>query len=363
MAATLAAGVRRWPGQLDGPLVDVDRPHRGAGAPAGQGAARSARSRSPGRAGRRPAGGAGRRPQQVPRCPGRPPRRRTRRGPTPGRGVRSGSASRHGAGPRRRPPGRGRSSGRRDARPPPRPTLALMAMAPYTIRLFGDPVLKQRRRRGHRHRRRPRPPGRRHVRHACTTPTAPGLAAPQVGVQKRLFVYDIDDEPDRDHQPGHHRDPRRVELRRGLPVDPGPAAARSCGPRRSTSPGYDLDGNEIAIEADELEARVLPARARPPRRGAAARAPRQGPAQGSQAGAARDGPRAVPEAEAPRLGLGSALTAPPDALAPPARLPRHARDGRRAAAGAARRRPRRSRWWSAGPTTGGAAARACRRAR
>ena len=68
-------------------------------------------------------------------------------------------------------------------------------MAPYTIRVFGDPVLKQRANEVT------------DIDGAIarladdmleTLYDAPGvgLAAPQVGVQKRLFVYDIDDDPD-----------------------------------------------------------------------------------------------------------------------------------------------------------------------
>ena len=74
-------------------------------------------------------------------------------------------------------------------------------MAPYQIRVFGDPVLKQ-------------------VAKEITNVDgalvrlvedmfdtmydAPGLglAAPQVGVQKRLFVYDLGDQPGRGQEAG-----------------------------------------------------------------------------------------------------------------------------------------------------------------
>ena len=67
-------------------------------------------------------------------------------------------------------------------------------MAPYTIRVFGDPVLKQRASEVENI-------DATVVRLAedmiTTMHAAPGvgLAAPQVGVQKRLFVYDIGDGP------------------------------------------------------------------------------------------------------------------------------------------------------------------------
>ena len=48
-----------------------------------------------------------------------------------------------------------------------------------------------------------------------------------------------------------------MDLRRGLPLGPRPAAGTSCDPTRSTSSGFDLDGNEISIEADEFLGRVF----------------------------------------------------------------------------------------------------------
>ena len=116
-----------------------------------------------------------------------------------------------------------------------RATLPLTAMAPYTIRVFGDPVLKQRATEID------------NIDGALvrladdmleTMYDAPGLglAAPQVGVQKRLFVYDLDDEPAGADQPGHHRVQRRVDLPRGLPVGARTCTGRSSGPRRSSSP-------------------------------------------------------------------------------------------------------------------------------
>ena len=128
-------------------------------------------------------------------------------------------------------------------------------MATFSIRTFGDPVLK--------------------------TPTtditefddalvrlveamiqtmyeAPGvgLAAPQVGVQKRLFVYDIGDGPNvvinpvlsdfRDEWTYHEGCLSVPELWWDI--------TRA---KRVHLSGIDLDGNELDIEADELLARVF----------------------------------------------------------------------------------------------------------
>ena len=45
-------------------------------------------------------------------------------------------------------------------------------------------------------------------------------------------------------------------LRRGLPVDPGPVL-RARAPAEVHLVGYDLDGNELSIEADEILARCF----------------------------------------------------------------------------------------------------------
>ena len=90
-------------------------------------------------------------------------------------------------------------------------------MPSLTIRQYGDPVLKERTR---------------EVEDIDgsmaslvesmieTMYAAPGtgLAANQVGVQRRLFVYDVGEGPRDRHQPADHRERRGVGLRRGLPV-------------------------------------------------------------------------------------------------------------------------------------------------
>ena len=130
-------------------------------------------------------------------------------------------------------------------------------MAAFSIRLFGDPVLKQR----------------------CPEVTdidgslvrlvdgmvetmyeAPGLglAAPQVGVQKRLFVYDLDDGA------GPHTvvNPVITESRGEWEFDEGCLSIPGLyfpivRPKEIHLTGIDLDGNDVSIEADELLARLL----------------------------------------------------------------------------------------------------------
>jgi peptide deformylase len=128
-------------------------------------------------------------------------------------------------------------------------------VAPFAIRVFGDPVLKQ----------------------PCTEVTevddalrrlvdgmlqtmydAPGvgLAANQVGVQKRLFVYDIGEGPQvvinpvlgdlRDEWIYHEGCLSVPELWWDIPRA-----------KQVRLTGTDLDGNELDIEADELQARVF----------------------------------------------------------------------------------------------------------
>lgn len=128
-------------------------------------------------------------------------------------------------------------------------------MAPHEIRIIGDPVLKQR---------------------AAevtdvdgsfvklvddmfvTMYDAPGvgLAAPQVGVQQRFFVYDYDD------QPGVILNPTIVERRgeaafvEGCLSVPG-LSWEIVRAAEIHVRGYDLDGREVDLELDEYPARVF----------------------------------------------------------------------------------------------------------
>jgi peptide deformylase len=130
-------------------------------------------------------------------------------------------------------------------------------MPQYSIRTYGDPVLKQR----------------------ATEVTdvdgklavvvegmietmyaAPGagLAAPQVGVQKRFFVYDANDGT------GAHVliNPVISEARGEWEYEEGCLSVPGLyfpivRPKEVHLTGYDLDGNEISIEADEFAARLF----------------------------------------------------------------------------------------------------------
>jgi len=128
-------------------------------------------------------------------------------------------------------------------------------MAPYAIRLFGDPVLKQRAADvadidG------------RLARLAedmlVTMYDAPGLglAAPQVGVQKRLFVYDIGEGPRTLVNPVISEARGEWSYDEGCLSVPG-MSFEIIRPKEIHLTGYDLDGNEVSIEADELLARLF----------------------------------------------------------------------------------------------------------
>ena len=130
-------------------------------------------------------------------------------------------------------------------------------MAPYAIRIVGDPVLRQRASEiteidG------------RLARLAddmvATLYDAAGLglAAPQVGVQKRLFVYDLHD----DTGPKVIVNPTISEHRgewvyeEGCLSVPG-LAWEIVRPKEIHLTGHDLNGNEVSIEADELLSRLF----------------------------------------------------------------------------------------------------------
>ena len=128
-------------------------------------------------------------------------------------------------------------------------------MAQYTIRVFGDPVLQARAR--------PVTEIDGALKRLAddmleTMYAAPGvgLAAPQVGVQKRLFVYDIGDGAGVVINPEITRPSGEWTYDEGCLSVPGlfwPIAR----PKQVHLTGFDLDGNEVEIEADELLARLF----------------------------------------------------------------------------------------------------------
>ena len=127
--------------------------------------------------------------------------------------------------------------------------------APYEIRVIGDPVLR--------------------ARSAevtdidaklakladdmlATMYEAPGLglAAPQVGVQKRLFVFDVGEGPMTIVNPVIVESRGEWAYDEGCLSIPG-LAFELLRPKEVHLTGYDLDGNEVSIEADELLARAF----------------------------------------------------------------------------------------------------------
>ena len=130
-------------------------------------------------------------------------------------------------------------------------------MPPYSIRIFGDPVLKQ------------RAAEVTNVDGALvrlaedmvhTMYEAPGLglAAPQIGVQKRLFVYDLQD----GEGPKSIINPVISESRGEWVYDEGCLSipklyVEILRPKELLVAGYDLEGNELQIEADEILGRVI----------------------------------------------------------------------------------------------------------
>lgn len=83
-----------------------------------------------------------------------------------------------------------------------------------------------------------------------------GLAAPQVGVQRRFFVYDLGDDPRVMINPIVEEGDGEWVYEEGCLSVPG-LAWDIVRPKEIHITGYDLDGNEISIEADELEARLF----------------------------------------------------------------------------------------------------------
>ena len=128
-------------------------------------------------------------------------------------------------------------------------------MVAYTIRTFGDPVLKQRARDvteidGD-------------LARAAQTmidtmyeASGVGLAAPQVGIQKRFFTYDVGDGP------GVLVNPEVVDTHGEWVYDEGCLSVPGLHfeivrPKVVTVRGLDLDGDEVVIEGDELMGRML----------------------------------------------------------------------------------------------------------
>lgn len=83
-----------------------------------------------------------------------------------------------------------------------------------------------------------------------------GLAAPQVGVQKRFFVYDIDDEPGVLINPTITESDGEWVFEEGCLSVPG-MSFEIVRPKQILVSGIDLNGNDITVEADELFSRLI----------------------------------------------------------------------------------------------------------
>jgi peptide deformylase len=132
---------------------------------------------------------------------------------------------------------------------------SLVPMTAYDIRLIGDPVLRQEAKLitdidG------------KLVRLVDdmleTMYEAPGigLAAPQVGVQKRLFVWDVGMGPQAIVNPEIVESSGEWIFEEGCLSVPG-LSWEITRPKVVHIVGRDMDGNEMSFEADELEARLF----------------------------------------------------------------------------------------------------------
>jgi peptide deformylase len=130
-------------------------------------------------------------------------------------------------------------------------------MQPYSIRIVGDPVLRQRANEV------TDIDGRLAVIVEGMTSAlyeAHGLAvaAPQVGVLKRVFVYDMNegDGPQVLVNPTIRESSGEWSYEEGCLSVPG-LAWEIVRPRQVEVTGLDLDGNEVTFEADDLLARMF----------------------------------------------------------------------------------------------------------
>ena len=83
-----------------------------------------------------------------------------------------------------------------------------------------------------------------------------GLAAPQIGVQKRLFVYDWGSGPGVLINPEIRDVDGEWTFEEGCLSIPG-LSWELLRPKQIHIVGLDIDGKEVSIEADELESRLF----------------------------------------------------------------------------------------------------------
>ena len=83
-----------------------------------------------------------------------------------------------------------------------------------------------------------------------------GLAAPQVGIQRQIFVWDMDDEPMVILNPTIVESDGEWVYDEGCLSIPG-LYVEMTRPKTVLMKGIGMNGNEISLEADELEARLF----------------------------------------------------------------------------------------------------------
>ena len=128
-------------------------------------------------------------------------------------------------------------------------------MAGYQIRMFPDPVLRQRAKEVENIDGALRKLAEDMVETMYEAPGV-GLAAPQVGVERRMFVYDIGDGPSTVINPAIVESSGEWSYHEGCLSIPG-LYFDLVRPKEVLLRGIDLDGEELEIEADELLARCF----------------------------------------------------------------------------------------------------------
>ena len=130
-------------------------------------------------------------------------------------------------------------------------------MAPFAIRTYGDPVLRQRAADVDEIDGRLAQLAAQMIETMYEAPGV-GLAAPQVGVRKRLFVYDTGDGEGARAMvnPTITESGGEWTYEEGCLSVPG-LSWPIVRPRDVHITGWDLDGNEVSLEVTEFEARVF----------------------------------------------------------------------------------------------------------
>ncbi|MFO7589975.1 MAG: peptide deformylase [Acidimicrobiia bacterium] len=128
-------------------------------------------------------------------------------------------------------------------------------MATFDVRIFGDPVLRQRAREVEELDGELAALSERMV-ETMYEALGVGLAAPQVGVLKRLYTYDVGDGPAVLINPEIVDATGEWNYDEGCLSVPG-VHVEIVRPKVVTVQGLDLDGKEVVLEGDELMGRLI----------------------------------------------------------------------------------------------------------